>query len=190
MKIKAFRWTALSLTVLVLASGIGARGQDWNRKDKKFYGVINAYSPQTATGTGPYEIRGPWSLKLRSDSTKADFSAALNMEFSDGWVLTTGKMNFDPNARGAHTHHITLVDADVTQIANGFRVTGTATFTLNGGPAPVTVAPSPVVIDITGGSEVEFSNITLTFQLPGSNHFGTAPLPGVVRRVTEEERER
>jgi hypothetical protein len=171
--------------VLVLAIGIGAQAQEWAHKDKKFTGVLNAYTPQTATGTGPYEVRGPWSLTLKRDGTKADFSAALNMEFSDAWVLTTGKMNFDPAARGAHTHHITVIDGEVTQIANGFQVTGPASFTLSGGPAPPTVTPSPVVIEITGGSEVEFSNITLTFLPPGSNHFGASPLPGVVRSVKE-----
>jgi len=34
------------------------------------------------------------------------------MELSDGWVITKNGGIFDPNARGAHTHHITLVDAD------------------------------------------------------------------------------
>jgi hypothetical protein len=183
MKSKALEWTVRTIAVLVLTASVAAQGQ---LKDQKFEGVINAYSPQTATGTGPYEIRGPWSLKLKSDSTKADFSAALNMEFSDGWVLTTGKMNFDPNARGAHTHHITVVNGEVTLIPNGFQVSGTAAFTKDGGPAPTTVAPSPVIIQITGGSDVEFSNITLTFQSPGSNHFGTAPLPGVVQKVKED----
>ena len=125
--------------------------------------------------------------------SKADFSAALNMEFSDGWVLThdpTHPPNFDLATWGAHTHHITLVDGEVSQIANGFQVTGTATFTLSGGPAPVTVSPSPVLIQITGGTEVEFSNITLTFLYPGSNHFGSEPLPGVVRSVKEEREQR
>jgi hypothetical protein len=186
MESNVFKWTVRTFAVLILTVGVGAYGQDWAHNEWKFSGVINAYSPQTATGTGPYEIRGPWSLTLRRDGTKADFSAALDMEFSDGWVLTTGKMNFDPKARGAHTHHITLEGADVTPIANGFRVTGPAVFTLNGGSAPPTVSPSAVVIEVTGGSEVAFSNITLTFQKPGSNHFGSAPLPGVVRSVKEE----
>jgi len=189
MKSKAFEWIARTIAVLVLTVAIGAQGQNWGHKDKKFSGAINAYSPQTtsATGaiTGPYEVRGPWSLILKRDATKADFSAALNMEFSDGWVLSQPARNFDPTLRNAHTHHITLVDADVMQIPNGFQITGTATFTLNGGPAPTSVAPSPVVIAITGGSDVEFSNITLTFLSPGSNHFGPAPLPGVVRSVKE-----
>jgi hypothetical protein len=107
------------------------------------------------------------------------------MELSDGWVISKNKSDFDPSARGAHTHHITLVGGEVTPITGGFRVTGTAKFTLNGGPAPVAIEPSPVVIEITGGSDVEFSNITLTFEAPGSNHFGTAPLPGVVQGIEE-----
>src|ERR1022692_3903284 len=34
--------------------------------------------------------------------------------------------------------------------------------------------------------DVEFSNITLTFGSPGSKHFGTEPLPGVVRYVRKQ----
>ena len=185
MKSKVFEWTSRSIAVLVvLAVSTGALAA--NPRHKTFSGVINAYTPQPSTGAGPYEVRGPWSLSWNCESGKADFSAALNMEFSDGWVLTTGKMNFDPNGRGAHTHHITLVDAEVTPIANGFQITGPATFTLNGGPAPATIEPSTVVIQITGGKDVEFSNITLTFLAPGSMHFGAEPLPGVVQRVEEQ----
>ncbi len=182
MKSKAFEWTSRSIVALVvLAASIGALAA--NPKYKTFSGVINAYTPQPSTGAGPYEVRGPWSLKWCADSGKADFYAALNMEYSDGWVLTTGKSNFDPTTRNAHTHHITLVNAEVTPITNGFQVTGTATFTLNGGPAPATIEPSPVVIAITGGTDVEYSNITLTFMAPGSMHFGADPLPGVVQRI-------
>jgi hypothetical protein len=116
-----------------------------NPRQKVFSGFMNAYSPQTTTG--PYEIRGPWSLTWSCDSGKANFYAALNMELSDGWAMTKNNMNFDPNMRGAHTHHITVVGGEVTPIANGFRVTGTANFTLSGGPAPKTIEPSPVVIE-------------------------------------------
>jgi len=94
MKSKAFQWTERIITVLVvLAVSIGVLAQDATHK--RFSGVINAYSPQTST-TGPYEVRGPWSLKVKGDSGKADFSAALNMELSDGWVLTKNMGNFDP----------------------------------------------------------------------------------------------
>ena len=53
---------------------------------------------------------------------KATFTAALNMELSDGWVLTENNGNFDPNARGAHTHHVTLIDVYVTWMTNGFQL--------------------------------------------------------------------
>jgi hypothetical protein len=163
--------------LLVLVTSIGALAQNPNHE--KFSGLINAYTAQTST-VGPYEVRGVWSLKLEEGSSKADFSAALTMGLSDGWVLTLGNANFDPKGRNPHTHHITLENGDVTPIANGFRVTGTATVTVNGGPTPF--APSPLQIDVTGGSSVEFSNITLTFSGPAAGHFGTQPLSGVVRR--------
>jgi hypothetical protein len=186
---KKFLWGGAQIALLILAANFGAFAQD--QEIEIFSGVINAYSPQVTTPTaiGPYEVRGPWSLKLKKSSNKADFSAALNMELSDGWVLTLGGGDFDPAGRGAHTHHIKLVGADVTWLATGgFEVSTTtnnlATITLNGSPAPV--SPSPLVIEITGGTSVKYSNITLTFGVPGSNHFGTEALPGVVRRVKKE----
>jgi hypothetical protein len=193
MNSKAFGWAVRVAPVLVLSIGTGALAQGSTHKE--FSGVINAYTTQTmatmgstTTATGPYEVRGPWSLKLTDNGTKADFYAALNMGFSDGWVLTKtgGNGNFDPALRGAHTHHIAVSGGSVSQITGGFKVTGTAVFTLNGGPAPTTIEPSPVVIEITGGSDVEFSNITVTFGTPGSKHFGTEALPGVVQIVGEE----
>jgi hypothetical protein len=194
MKNKAFVWAIRSMAVLVLAAGVGALAQNWTPErfaDKFFSGQINAYSPQTATtGTGgPYEIRGPWSLRLKRDGTKADFSAAVNMELSDGWALTTNKDSktpFDPNARNAHTHHITMADAEVTKLSTGgFQVYGMATVTLNGGPTPFAQI-SPLTIVITGGSDIEFSNITLLFGAPASGHFGGEVLPGVVRSVKND----
>ena len=71
--------------LLVLVAGIGCAGSRFDALT--FTGTINAYSPQTTT-TGPYEVRGPWSLSLNRESGKASFSAAMNMELSDGWVLT------------------------------------------------------------------------------------------------------
>ena len=182
---KAFGWTVCTMAVLVLAVSIGALAQN----PTQLSGTINAYSPQTTTTTGttgPYEIHGPWSLQFlpassSSGSSKASFTAALNMELSDGWVLTENNGIFDPNARGAHTHHLTLANADVTWLANGFQLSGMATVTLNGGPAPV--SPTPLVITVTGGSNIKFSNISLLFGVPGSKHFGNEPLPGVVQSV-------
>jgi hypothetical protein len=171
-------WFVAQIVLLVLLASIGALAQNQAPERLNFNGLINAYSPQGTTG--PYEVRGTWNLQLKGNSGKADFSATLNMVLSDGWVLTLGDGNFDPNGRGAHTHHITMLNADVTPITGGFRVNGTATVTLNGSPAPI--SPTALEVDITGGTTVKFSNVALTFGTPGSMHFGTEPLPGVVRR--------
>ena len=179
MKSKHLRCAA-QIGVLVLMASIGALAQNRAPERLKFNGIINAYSPQSTT-TGPYEVRGTWNLQLKGSSGKANFEAALNMVLSDGWVLTLGGGNFDPSGRGAHTHHITLRNAAVTPITGGFKINGTATITANGTNNPM-VSPSPLEVDIVGGTNVEFSNVTLTFGAPASNHFGTEPLPGVIQR--------
>lgn len=176
MKSKHLRYAA-GVGLLVLVASIGVLAQQGTQGRLKFSGVINAYSPQTTTG--PYEVRGPWNLQLKGNS-KADFFTSLNMVLSDGWVLTLGNGNFDPNGRGAHTHHISMRDAVVTPITNGFKVNGTATITANGTNS-TTISPSPLEVDIGGGTNVKYSNVTLTFGTPASTHFGTEPLPGVVR---------
>lgn len=178
-----FPSTASALAVLLLAVGIGALAQSPSARTR-FSGMFDTYTPQSTTNnvtTGPYEIHGPWSVALTGNS-HANFFAALNMELSDGWVLTQNSGNFDPAARGAHTHHITLLNGTVTSLSTGgIEITGSAKITVNGVAAPI--SPSDVVIDITGGSEVDFSNITLTFAQPGAKHFGAEPLSGFVRRT-------
>ena len=203
MKSKTIDWTIRTIAVLALASGTSMLAQDWRHKE--FRGEINAYSPQTTkivngitTASGPYEVRGPWSLKIDRDADKAEFSAALNMEFSDGWVLTPsgGNGNFDPSVRGAHTHHVTMADGKITRLPNGgFQVYGPATVTLNGGATPF-AQTSYLTIVITGSGAdanpgidpVEFSNITVAFGAPANGHFGMVPLSGVVRSVSRDER--
>lgn len=180
MKVQGFKLAARVVIPVLLLAGVAAMAQ--SPTPSRFRGVMNAYTSQTVatTGTtGPYEVRGPWNLRVKPNS-KADFYAALNMELSDGWVLTANSGNFDSAARGAHTHHVTLIDGVVTTISTGgISITGTATITLNGSPAPV--SPSPITIEITGGTDVAFSNISVTFGVPGSNHFGTEALSGVVQ---------
>jgi hypothetical protein len=184
MKSKHLRCAVL-IGLLVLVASVGVVAQNRAPDRLSYSGLINAYSPQTST-TGPYEVRGTWNLQLQGNSGKADFSATLNMVLSDGWVLTLGGGNFDPSGRGAHTHHITLRNAAVTPITGGFKVNGTATITANGTNNPM-VSPSPLEVDIVGGTNVKFSNVTLTFGAPASNHFGTEPLPGVVQRPTQQK---
>ena len=188
MKSKVLGFASL---VLMLAANIGALAQNSKFEglgDKvEFKGQINAYSPQTGMA-GPYEIRGPWSLKLNRNTGKADFSAAVNMGLSDGWVLTVNKDSaapFDPKARNAHTHHITMC-GEVTELPGGaLQIMGTATVTLNGGPTPF-AQQSPLTVVITGGADIPFSNITLLFGTPAAGHFGSEVLPGVVRSVEVE----
>src|SRR5580698_635088 len=196
MKSKAFPWAAIAVFVLAPNIGVLAQNSIQDRFDRfggpiVFSGQINAYSPQTGTtGTlGPYEVRGPWSLKFNRYTGTAEFSAAVDMELSDGWALTTNKNSptpFDPSARNAHTHHITMTADEITKLdGGGFQVDGTAFVTLNGGPTPF-AQKSHLTIVVTGGSDVEFSNMTMTFGKPASGHFGIEPLSGVVRSVNEE----
>jgi hypothetical protein len=182
MKNKYLRCAA-QIGLLLLLANLAVFAQNRASERTKFSGLINAYSPQGTTG--PYEVRGTWDLQLQGSSGKAEFSAALNMVLSDGWVLTLGDGNFDPGVRNAHTHHITVHNATVTPITGGFKVNGTARITANGTNNPL-VSPSPLEIDVTGGTNVKFSNVTLTFGAPASNHFGAEPLPGVVDRPSDQ----
>ena len=174
----------LAIAVLVLTSSVGALAQ--TAAVTTFTGEINLYSPQatSSTGavTGPYEIRGPWSLTLKGASA-ANFSTDINMEESDGWCMTQNGSNFDPAARGAHTHHVTLVNAAVTTLTNGFQITGSATIMSNGAIS-TSLSPSVLTVQVTGGTDRKYSNVTLTFASPASGHFGTEAMAGVVRSVT------
>lgn len=178
MKSKNFWWPACA-ALLVLGMSIGALAQ--SPVQGNFSGLINDYTPGTLVSpVGPWEIRGEWSLMVNGDSGTANFSAALTMVRSDYWIVLNPSEQDTPQDRVAHTHHVSLVNGRITPITNGFRVTGTATITASGSPAAF--SPSPLTIDITGGSSVPYSNIKLTFGSPASGHFGTYPLDGIVRR--------
>lgn len=168
------------MALVVIASVIPALAQ--NPKQLKLRGLINDFTPSTVGG--PWEIRGDWTLKVNFESGKAYFSAALTMERSDQGVVLNGGGEFTtPAGRHAHVHHVTLTDADIVPLPNGFRITGTATVAGNGGPPPDFAPSSPIQIDITGGSLVPFSNMKLSFGSPASGHFGTSAFNGVVRKV-------
>ena len=76
MKSKVYRWAVPMVAVLAVGSSALAQ----RLAHKEFNGVIKVIFTQATTGTppattttGPYEIRGPWSLKL-TDSGKASFT--------------------------------------------------------------------------------------------------------------------
>jgi hypothetical protein len=193
VKNKALEWTARTIAVvLVLAASIGAQGQAG--KHMKFSGTINDFTPANtpASVMGPWEVRGHWSLTVNERSRKAYFSAALTMERSDLGVMQSGGGDLDdPKARNAHTHHITLVDGEITKITGGFEVTGKAMITANGiFPPPFGPELPTLTIDITGGTgegSVIFSNVTLVFSDPAAGHFGLNPLHGVVVRSLDKD---
>ena len=169
-------WLA-AISVFALGTGIVGQAQ---QQVRTFEGLI---SDHTTVGAGSWEIHGTWSLRVKGNSGKADFDAALAMERSDYWLLTTPGVNLESTAtRNPHTHHIELADAVVTAISGGFRVSGPATVTGNGA-APPFGNDSSVTIDITGGDIVPYSNIKLTFSGNAASHFGTQPLAGVVQAM-------
>jgi len=156
-------------------------------------GVINDFTPITA-GTSPWELRGPWSLTLDRESGTAKFSARLTMELSDfGQTVTS----VNAVARLQHTHRITMTTENVTYNPSDcppaplsippytarFEVTGTANIEANGSPAPF--GPSALQVCVAGGSNMEFSNITLVFTGTGgaTGHFGSQAIHGLVRKA-------
>jgi hypothetical protein len=159
-------------------------------------GLVSDYSPSTVAG-GPYEIRGQWSLDVNRTGS-ANFTADLNMETSDYGV--TGATQVDPTnpaTRSPHTHHVSVTNATVSYdmsvcpannpvtTSAGVVINGTATTTGNGGPAPFEAkGASTLQVCITGGSEVQFSNVTLVYTGPATTHFGPQPIHGVVNLVS------
>jgi hypothetical protein len=180
MKSKSLLWATRIIGLLVVAGVTGVVAG--TRAPNHFAGVINDYTA-VAGGTGPWEVRGPWTLDVNERTSKAEFSAAVTMELTD---FALSGSSIGTSARTQHTHHLTVVGGTVSSITGGFEVTGPITITKDGGTAPMSIQGSSLVIDITGGSLVEFSNLALTFQDGAAGHFGTAPLHGVVRKAVFE----
>jgi hypothetical protein len=80
--------------------------------------------------------------------------------------------------RATH-HHISLKEATVTALANGYSITGDAAIAGNGSLSnPYT--GSSVTIEVAGGADL-LSNIRIIFNGEQAvGHFGTDPLNGVV----------
>jgi hypothetical protein len=198
-------WLAASvIAVFAIAAGYSVSAQDRDDHDSPIHyrGVINDYPVSTSsTGatTGPWELRGPWSLELKPRSGSANFSAALTMELSD---FGAGSVAVATDARRQHTHHITMKAATLIQsppqsdCPTGItpyptytwllEVTGMADVTGNGG-SPFGV-PVPLQVCLGGGPNLQVSNITLVFtNLSSGNpslatyHFGPQAIHGVVR---------
>jgi hypothetical protein len=184
---KQFRWIALVGLLVVAAAGRRAQAQ----KDEHFNGLhlTGSIHDFTTPMAGSWTIHGDWSLDVTGGPNAAEFTAELTMERSDLFFEMNPMMSANSlTTRNPHTHHISVVGT-VTPIPGGFRVTSEAdetTITGNGAPPTFekTVPPtSTLQIDITGGSLVTFSNVTLTFGGAAVGHFGPNPIAGVVGSV-------
>jgi hypothetical protein len=218
MKSRIVRYAGRIVAVLVLAVPFAALAQA--PTPRHFRGIINDYTAATGV-SGPWEMHGTWSLTLHERSGKADFSAVMTMEHPDSWIAqnpTTPPVppnppnppNIDnPGSRNPHTHHFAMTDALVTpdtipSMCPGdspattvrFVVTGQPSITGNGNAAPFEAkGPSKLQVCITGGTVVEYSNMTLMFleTSPGvastaTVHFGTHAIHGVVSKTKDAER--
>src|SRR5579859_785325 len=165
---KGTRLSSIARISAALTLMVSSVALAWAQTPEHFKGTLNDFTPlnSSAKPTGPYEMRGNWSLDLKR-SGKADFSAFMTMELSDYWVLSSSSDPTNPAIRGAHTHHITMTDASVIYEATGcpadspatttrFMVSGTATFiTGNGNPGPFEAkGPTNLQVCVTGGSDV------------------------------------
>jgi len=185
---RAYFGAALTLTVGLVW------GQDL--RGVHFRGLIHDYSPSTVAG-GPYDMRGEWSLDVQRTGT-ANFTADLTMETSDYGTSNASQVDpANPSTRSPHTHHISMTNAAVSYDTSvcpannpattgpGVVITGTATTTGNGSPAPFeSKGASTLQVCLLGGSSVSFSNMSMVYTGPATGHFGPQAIHGVVTSLS------
>jgi hypothetical protein len=159
-------FTAATLAVITMAVADSAHAQ--GTTSPRVEGLIHHYTA-ALDANGPWQIVGDWSLTLNTATFTVDLLASFSMVRSD------------TEPRTPHTHHIRMAGGQITPIANGFRINGTAVIQNNGSAAPF--SGSPVSVDITGGSGMSFSNVSVTFGGAAAGHFGAEPVLGVVSVV-------
>jgi hypothetical protein len=164
--------------VLLALALVGVQASAQNSVPAHLDGTIGDYVwVEAGPGFGAWFVSGEWSLHIPGASGKADFRASLLGVRSDLWVLQNSSTPATA-PRSPHTHHVGILNGEVTSIPNGFKVSGTAIITANGSVAPYSNAP--VEVEITGGNLVPFSNMKLTFLGIAIDHFGSQPYDGVV----------
>lgn len=209
MNNKAFRWGVRSIAVLALAVSTGAQVQA--PCPEHLSGIVSDYTPYNTaavppTPTGPYEMRGRWSVHLKEHEGKGDFDAEMAMELSDLWVSKNADPPTDLSVRGQHTHHITMTNAVLTRNTAVCPANSPATgptgivltsvpnvsvvkITGNGGPASFeSKGMSSLQVCVTGNGEVQFANMSIVFGGPATGHFGSQAIHGVVRSPRESEK--
>lgn len=191
----------LCLLLLVSAAAVFAQG----RRSLHFSGLINDYSPLSATVKGsPWEMHGQWTMDVYPEWGTADFSADMTM--SGFGKTSTGAVDPTQPLVNPHTHHIRLKNAEITwdmtgcpayappATLMGFQFTKTVSvMTGNGSIAPFETDPpsSTLQVCVTGGDHVRYSvvdsNITLVFGGPATTHFGPQAIHGVVSKPEPDD---
>src|ERR1700734_3756694 len=110
MKSKMLTSAVLTLSLLLLVSGTHALAQD--RGPLHFTGLINDYSPLSATVKGsPWEMHGQWSMDIHPEWGTADFVADMTMS---GYGKTpSGAVDPTQPLQNPHTHHIRRTNARI-----------------------------------------------------------------------------
>jgi hypothetical protein len=192
---------------IIGAAGLPVAAQDAPVLPAHLAGLVNDFTPSSVNNVaikgGPWEMHGKWAVEIHEFGHTATFSADMTMETGD---FVNSSSTFDPGTLNAHTHHISMTDAKIVPgfagcpssvgpaplTTTGFQIQGMAHVTGNGEPAPFEIPAgvtdpspsqliaSPLTICITGGTRVEYSNITLEFSAPAATHFGPQAIHGVV----------
>ena len=203
MKNKTLTSAGRVLSLLLLASATHGFAQE--RKPLHFSGLINDYSPLSATVKGsPWEMHGQWSMDIDAERGTADFSADMTM--SGYGKTSTGAVDPTQPLVNPHTHHIRLKNTKISwdmtgcpayqppTTLTGFQLNNTVSLlTGNGSSAPFETDPpsSTLQVCVTGGDDIQYSiensNITLVFGGPAATHFGPQAIHGVVRKPAADE---
>jgi hypothetical protein len=186
-------------SLLLLAVSTSALVSAQERRPVHFSGLINDYTPSNVKG-GPYEMHGQWAMDIDAYRSSADFTADMTM--SDYGMTSTGAPDATQGGQNAHTHHIKLTNVhikwDMTgcpayspATTHGFQMSGTVSLiTGNGGPAPFEPVPvvSTLQVCVSGGTDVDYSNLSMVFGGPATTHFGPQAIHGVVRKADDVRR--
>jgi hypothetical protein len=173
--LRSYAVALIAITTVLMAPATSAQ----DASQMRMTGILADHVwVDVGAGAGAWQVSGTWSARVSGSSGKGEFVAAILGVRSDLWVLQTGA---DPQTspRSPHTHHVALLDAAVTAIPGGIRLTGNAIMTTNGNVA-TQFSGSPIVVEITGGDTVQLSNVKLTFQGASTEHFGSHVYDGVV----------
>jgi len=197
MKRKTLPSAVRVFSVLLLASGTYAMAE--TQGPVHFKGLINDYTTAGVAG-GPYEMHGQWSMELHPDRGTADFFADMTMSSYGTTTTNTGTVTEDPTQAGVnpHTHHIRLTEVAISTEATGcppYKTATTVRFQINGTLSMMTgngnvlkgetdPPSSQLQVCVSGGPVVEYSNVTLVFSTPASNHFGLQAIHGDVRKAS------